>query len=814
MFRNYLKIGLRNLLKNRVFTGINMIGLSISIAASLLILNYLNEELSYDRFHSKSEQVYRIVALGNEDLEQGSALSPSLVGVELKRNFPEVAHATRMILPWSGQAATSTLASVSEDAQVVKQSFNWGFFVDPDFFEIFDFPMILGNAEVALAGENQVVLSESAVRKIFGPDWKQRDLLGQELEYVNEFDRFRLTLTGVISDAPSNSHFDYDFLASFSTLNTGWGKDYVETWDGHSVYNYLELQKAVDPSSLLVPMNKLVKDNQPEGLDPENSLLLQPLEDIHLYSALENELKVNGSISNVYFLSVLAILILAIAAANYINLTISISLTRMKEIGLRKVIGAGQRQLILQFLTESALLITASFLLALVILFLAEPSYLKFTGVNIHLSEPSFWIAILMLLPVFAILSGLYPAGVLSKLSVERSLKGQLTNTGQGQFFKKGLLVFQFAASIVLIDFTSVLLDQVSFMQNQDAGFSKEGVVVIKGPEIRNETWIEHDQKPAESNESDPFIDRIDQFSTISSASLSWSIPGESEHLSGISLGDEGEGKRLDFLNVDDQFAQVYELKLLAGSFSTSKGIVINESALALLGFSSPEAAVGQVIRDDRQLEYPINGVVQDYHHFGFKEKIKPLAFAENDPSYALDSFYSLKMNQSGVESTMEQLETSFREVYPNDPFEYFFIDEHFEQQYLREQSFGRVFGIFALLTIFIACIGLFGLSLQSAISRTKEIGIRKVLGAREWEIMATLLKSTLITLGISVALAIPLGYFLSESWLEGFAYRVHLTCENMWMGSVIILVLGLITVSYHAATTALANPVKSLRSE
>ena len=815
MLKNYLKIGFRNLIKNKVFTTINIVGLSIGISGCLLIFCYVNFELRYDQFHTKSDQIYRIASLENEGSKQGSALSPSLLGVELKRKYTEVKHATRMILPWSGQSATSTLGFPETTTSSSKQNFKWGFFVDQDFLEIFDFPLLQGNAKSALTATNQVILSESSAEKLFGVNWREKKVIGQNLEYVNEFDRFMLEITAVISDAPSDSHFDYDFLASFSTLNTGWGKDYIETWDGHSVYNYLELRENAEPELLRSHIQSILAVARPSDVEINSTFQLQALGDIHLKSSLANELKVNGKISKIYFLSILALLILVIAVGNYVNLTISVSFSRIKEVGVRKVMGALRKQLVGQFLIESVLIVIVSLGFAVLYLLLIQPFYYRFTGIPIVLSDPSLWLGIFTLIPAIIFLSGFYPALVISKLSPSASLKGQFNHSATGKLLRGGLIVFQFAASIILVDFTIVLLQQVQFMQSKDPGFSKEGVLVVKGPANRNETWIEHDKKPKVDLEvNDAFKDKLSQFSSISASSLSWSIPGESEHLSGIELGENYQKEKLDFLVADDDFSKVYDIQILAGDFSVKNGIVINQSAMKLLGFENPNDAIGESFRDNRQIEFRINGVIADYYHFGFKEKIQPLAFAENDPSYTLDSFYSLKVIQAGLEDTIAKIETAFAEVYPGDSFEYFFMDSHFEQQYLSEKSFSTVFGIFSVLSIFIACLGLFGLSMQSALERTKEIGIRKVLGAREVEIIVTLLKSTGIILGIAVLLAIPLSYFISSRWLENFAYKVDLTWGYFLVGSISILLLGIGTVSYQSLKVAFQNPVKSLKND
>jgi putative ABC transport system permease protein len=815
MLKNYIKIALRNLLKNKVYSGINIAGLALGVGACLIILNFVLFEFSYDRFHSKASAIYRITSQSKNELQNGTPLSPMPLGPEIKRNYKEVLHATRMILPWSGQAASSTLGRLDQGKTEVKKNFDWGFYTNPDFFELFDFPMLVGNAGQALAKPNSIVLAESAAVKLFGDNWRQSYVLGQSVEYVNEFDRFYLEITGVISDAPENSHFRYDFLASFSTLSTGWAKDFIETWEGNQVYTYLEFSPVSDPRLVENQIQKYVSENAPEEIRSQLQFGLQPLLDIHLKSNLENELKVNGDLSRVYFLIGLALLILLVAIANYINLSIAKSIARGAEVGIRKIMGARRPQLIQQFLAESFILVLLSLLLAIVIIFLSRPFYFQLTGYHLNLSAPTLWIIIIASAPVLAFFAGIYPACVLSVFDPIRLVKGSSAKIAGSFDLRKVLVVAQFTIAIILVAFTTTMFLQVDHMRTSDPGFSKNGILVLKGPTNRTETWTEHDQKPkTETDESDVFKDEVMQLAGVEEATLSWSVPGGAKLMSGIRLAEKHQNAAVNVMVTDNDYASVYGIQVLTGSYSTDNGVVINESALGILGFENPEKAIGMTFRDERDLEYRINGVIQDYHHFGFKNKIEALIFAKNDPSYKLDSYYSLKVNQENLDRTITEIQSAYANVYPSDAFDYFFMDSHFEKQVQNERTFTKVFTLFALMAIAIASLGLFGLALHNVTERSKELGIRKVLGASVAAILTLLSKDFIKLILIAVVISILVSWYAMDKWLQGFAYRTELIWWIFPLAGAGVLSIALLTVFSQSIKVALENPVKALKRE
>lgn len=814
MYKNIFKVAYRNLLRNKVFGIINILGLVIGITASMLIFRYVQFEHSYDDFHVNGEDIYRICAEINQGEIKKTVLTPPPLASGLQENYPEAINFTRLILPWSGQAATSTLSWLDKETKAVKHSFKWGFYTDPGFLQIFSFPWIKGNQQTALIGTNKVVLAESTAKKIFGNDWAKNDhIIGQVVEYVNEFDRFPLTITGIIADAPENSHFQYDFLASFSTLSTGWAKGYAETWGGNKVYAYLQLAPNTDISLFTNKAESYFKQNSGESYPENTDFVLQPLQDIYLNSHMEGELRVNGNASYVSFLSFIATAILLIALINYINLTTAKAVIRGHEVGLRKVMGALRPQLIKQFFFESMLINGIAFFFAIILLLLISPYMDQFTGKSINYMPVEFWLFILVLFPLNTMLSGLYPALVLSGYNPIKTLKGNLVHSPKGNNFRKYLVVFQFCISMGLIIFTFTIYRQLHHMRNQETGFEKEGVLVVNGPVNRAKTWIEHDKEKDQNKYNDRFKDILSQYSGIKAASLSWSVPGGQSSIYAIELGELNDNGKLDVINADNDYAEVYGLELIAGEFVTNQDVVINESAAAILGYKKPAMAIGKEFKDQDGRGRVIKGVVKDYHHHSLQQEIHPIMFQQNDPSYKLDSYYSIKVGGSNLAATLEKIDAAYKQAYPYNPFEYYFIDTYFDAQYRADIQFGTLFGLFSGIALFIAFLGLFGLSLHTVALKTKEIGIRKVLGASEKSILALLTRSSLKLITIACILALPITYWVTEKWLSNYAFRIELG----WLFILPVLLVPaivLLTISSLSIKAASMNLTEILRSE
>ncbi|MEM7548500.1 MAG: FtsX-like permease family protein [Bacteroidota bacterium] len=815
MFRNYLKVAYRNLSKDRAFSTLNILGLTIGIIASVFIFRYVGFERSYDRFHTKSKGIYRLAA----DIDQGEIVQTTMtkppMGPGLKKNFPEVIDFTRLILPWSGQGTSSTLNWENEVGKETKHSFHWGFYTDPGFLSMFSFPMIKGDRSTALKGVNKIILSESSARKIFGNNWKSKsDIIGQTVEYVNEFDRFSLTITGIIADAPENSHFQYDFLASFSTLSTGWAKGYAETWDGNDVYTYLELAPSANTTVLTRNAEIYYVENSGNNLASKTSFELQSLSSIYLTSNRQDELKINANSTYLSFLYFIAVAILLIAVINYVNLTTAKAVQRGHEVGLRKVLGAFRLQLIKQFLMESALINGIAFSLSIIFIFAFAPYMDQVTGKSIDYISIKLWPLLILLFPAISLISGIYPAFVLSGYDPLKTLKGKLTSSKSGIYMRNYLVVFQFWVSIGLIIFTVTIYKQLNHMRYSEVGFQKEGVLVVNGPVNRENTWIEHDQqKREEIDDGDNFKDALNQYSGIKAVSLSWSIPGEKSNSWPIELGPDYDNSKLHVVDADNDYASVYYIDILAGEFSTKNGVVINQKAAKILRIENLADAIGKEFTDANGQKLRINGVVKDYHHYSLHEPIKPIMFQENDPSYKLDSYYSLRLTANNLQSKLTTVENAYRQTYPNDPFDYYFIDDYFDAQYEADVRFSKLFSIFSMLTIFIASLGLVGLALHTVNIRIKEIGIRKVLGASVGGIILILNKNTMILVGLSCLLSLPLAYWAAENWLSNYAFRIELNVSFLLpvliAPSIVLLMVS--ALSYKAANI---NPVDTLRNE
>ncbi len=813
MLRNYFKIAYRHLLKNKAFSLINIVGLAIGMAACLLILQYVQFELSYDDFHKNREQIYRVAANYHTEVVQETTLTPPTLGPLLQDSHSEVVDFTRLILPWSGQAATSTLSWEGAEGKEIKQSFQWGFFTDPGFLTIFSFPMVSGDRQDALTGTHKIVLSERAVRKLFGnAALNYEQIIGQRLEYINEYDRFSLTISGIIADAPPNAHFQYDFLASYATLSMGAFKEVVETWYGNGVYTYLQLASNTDLAIFSPKIGEAVVQHGTQKFQKNVDFELQPLSDIYLHSHREEELKVNGNALYIYFFSIIAGLILIIALVNYINLTIAKAVTRSDEIGLRKVMGARRFQLIGQFLFEALLINTIALILALTVLQLISSISVELTGKVMNYSAKFWWVAGLLYL-LSTLLAGLYPALVLSRFNPLRLLKGRWYSP-RGKRLRQGMVVFQFGVSIVLIIFTFAVLQQLRHMRSNDPGFDREGVIVVKGPENRTETWIEHDQQRSTVTPNDPFKDAILPYVGVKAASFSRTTPGERSSIWPMTLGEAYNHSTIDVLKTDSDYAQVYGLELLAGQFDTHNGCVINERTAKILGYDDPAAAVGQIFRDARNNESTIRGVIKDYHHYSFKYEPRPLIFSQDDLTYKLDSYYSIKVTATNLEATIEQVAAAYKKAFPYDTFDYYFIDRYFDAQYQEDIRFGKLFGLSSGLAILIACMGLFGLSLHTVVEKTKEIGIRKVLGASVQSITNLLSRNFIRLIVVAGVLALPIAYFALQMWLANYATRIDLHWWLFLLPLTVVILIALITVSFHTVKAALANPADSLRYE
>jgi putative ABC transport system permease protein len=769
------------------------------MAAGLLILKYVTHELSYDDFHEQGDQIYRVRYDFMRDGERvfKSATAFPRVGPAMTRDFPEVEDYARLYFRYGGGVVRVGERSFKEDLL---------FQADPSFLTLFSYPMLRGDRLTALDEPGTAVISAEAARKYFGDD----DPLGQRIRFGNNEE---YEITGVI-DSPENSHLKFDFLLSYATLVQQWGEDFDTAWGWYDFYTYVRLRPGTDADALAAKLPEFVARNG-EGQRQNTVFILQPLRDIHLYSDLIQEARVNGDGTAVYFLATIALFILVIAWVNYINLATARAAERAREIGIRKAVGANRRQLVRQFILESTLLNLLAAGLALGLMALALPFFNNLAGVGLRLGltgDPRFWAALCGLFCAGAFLSGLYPAFVLSSYKPTTVLKGKPGNLRQGLTLRKALVVGQFAASVGLIAGTLVVYQQLSFMRGQDLGIDIDQTLVINGPGV-----IASDSVYAEQMAG--FKEELARHAAVRSVAASTEIPGNLIYwTSGArKLAAPVEQTTIMYqVGIDYDYLDAYGHRLLAGRAYTrdftadDAAIVLNEAAIDVLGFPGAEQAVGQdVIIGGDTLQ--VVGVVANYHQEGLQKGYDQTAFRLLP---AARSYYSVKVHTADLAGTVGFIGEAYERFFPENPFNHFFLDGFFDRQYQTDRQFGRVFAFFALLAIFIAALGLFGLASFTAAQRTKEIGIRKVLGSTMSGILILLSRDFVKLVLIASVIALPVVWLLMDRWLAGFAFRIDLSPWTFAAAALLTLGLALLTVSYQALRAAAANPVDSLRYE
>lgn len=813
MFRNHLKLAWRSLLKRKGYAILNILGLSIGITCCLLIFHYVAYERSYDRFQ---QDAGRIVRLRLDEYQQGklawqSATVYPAIAPTMKAEFPEVEKFGRLI------SAGLLLANTEKN---IKFNETKGYYADPSILSLLDIHLIKGNPATALDGPDKIVLSETMAHKYFGNE----DPIGKRLKaWANQIDY--LEVTGVFKDYPSNSHLILHHLVSYATLGkdirVAWNdsSNATETsWGWYDYYAYLQLRPGASWRALQAKLpafsdRHMNNTEYQKKNNIKSEIYLIPLSDIHLYSNFNEEAEVNGNGKAVSFLSLIALLIITIAWINYTNLATARSLERAKEVGIRKVMGAIRRDLVLQFLTESFVLNTLSLILAAILAFLLAPSFDTLIGSDAGaFTLPLPWL--LGFLGIFflgSFLSGLYPAFVLSGYHPITVLKGLFKNTSRGQLMRKGLIIGQFAVSVILITGTILIYQQVQYMRRQQLGFNIDRTLILEGPGSMQDSVY--------NTVYQPFKTALLGRSGIRGVSASSNVMGQeilwTQDINRI--GDPAKtGITLYHLGVDYDFVPDYNIRLVAGrNFSTQfptdrKAVLINQRTADLMGFKSPADALNGRLRRGRDT-LRIIGVTADFHMQGLQKAIWPLLIL---PRPDVRSYYSVKMNTGNPRQTIADIKKTWDRFFPDDPFNYFFLDESFNQQYKADTRFGEAFGLFALLAIGIACFGLLGLSAYNVLQRTKEIGIRKVLGASIQSLIVLLSKEFLYLVLISLFIAVPVTWWVMHNWLQDYAYRIPIQWWVFALGGTLALLIALATVGIQSLRAAAANPVKSLRTE
>ncbi|MES2647244.1 MAG: ABC transporter permease [Bacteroidota bacterium] len=805
MFSNYFKIAFRNLWRNKAFSAINIFGLAIGIATCLVILMFVQNELSYDRFNKKADRTARIIFIGQvqgEKMKEASVMPP--VAKALLSDYPEVEEATRL------KNAGSPIINYAD------KSFREGSvaFVDSNFFSVFTLPLIAGDTRTALLEPNTVVITEATAKKYFGKE----DAIGKVLFFKEWNSNYKVT--GVMKKIPVNSHFHFDFFASMS----GFEEAKSSSWMSSNFYTYLVLRKGADYKQLQSKLPGLVSKyigpqmQQAMGLTLEQfrkngsdiGFMLEPLTSIHLKSDTTSELEPRGDIRYVYIFSAIALFMLLIACINFMNLSTASAAKRAREVGIRKVMGSVKLQLVKQFLIESMLITVIALLIALTIAQLVLPLFNNITGkaLSLNFSENVWLLPSLLLLGIVTgFIAGSYPAFFLSSFNPATVLKGKLVAGKKTGWLRSGLVVFQFCISIVLIVGTAVVYLQLSYIQNKNLGYEKERVLILP------ETYL-LGQKEAVLKQ------KIKADTRVSNVTSSGYLPAGPSNGNNFFIYAQEEASQIKTLryDVEDNYISTLGMEIVHGrnfspEFATdSNGIILNETAARALGWE--KNAIGKTVKrrenTGAEITYNVIGVVKDFHFKSLHERISPLVMTLSRNSGTL----IIKTKTAEVGGLLATLKNEWDNLNPETPFSYSFLDERFDATYREDKNTGMMLGIFAGLTIFVACLGLFGLATFTANQRTKEIGIRKVLGASVTGIVSLLSTDFLKLVCIAFVVAVPVAWLVMNRWLQDFAYRIDIPWQAFVIAAIAAISITLFTVSYQAIKSALANPVKSLRSE
>jgi len=800
MFKNYLKVAVRNLLKQKTYTFINVAGLAIGMTCFVLIVLFIRFEVSHDSFHEKADRIYR-VALERTypDKVRNWGMTAVPLAQTLQTEFDEVEQATRLL------AANNSVLVTFGDKKIEG---NQVIYTDPNFFEVFSIKMLEGNPATVLGEQNSAVVTEEAAKRFFGSD----DPIGKTVEIIGR----DYTIKGVTEKVPLNSHFHYDFLLSASTLPFSRGTNWINNW---STYTYVLLTPGFDPAVFEERLDLIVqKYMAPEVLDEVKTsyeefvangngykYFIQPIKEIHLTSKLEQELEANGNINYVYLFSIIAAFILGIACINFMNLATARSASRAKEVGVRKTLGSNRIQLIFQFLTESLLLSGLALVVSLVLTWLLLPYFNTLTGKTLALD----YFGNFQILPAFIVftvlvglMAGSYPALFLSAFRPISVLKGD-NKVKSANKLRNGLVIFQFVISIVLLVGTFVIDHQIKFMLTKDLGFDKAHVIVVQNARLLGT------QVPAFKNE-------LLSDSKVLSASGSFNAAAgafdSNVHLPVGATEDRAVSMSMIFADYD--YAETMGMELLQGrNFSKkfsldSSACILNETAVKMLGLESP---IDSWITD-RDNDRLVVGVLKDFHFKSLHNDISPLVYVGNRGNRA--GVLSVRIQQEQMNETIAFIENKWREFTGDQPFAWSFLDDNLASQYQAEQETRRMTQLFSQLAVLIGCLGLFGLAAFTAEQRTKEIGVRKVLGASIANIILLLVKEFTKLVTLAFVIATPISFLAMNQWLQSFAYKTNMPLTAFIFAGGLALLVALVTVSYQAIKAALPNPVESLRYE
>ena len=799
MIKNYFTISLRSLMKNKWISLINISGLAVGLACFILILAYIQHEFSYDRFFEKADQIYRVLVSDRFSTEttEYNDTNPELLAPLLKSEFPEIINSTRIYK----SSATEKTVMQKEN----KLFYSDGLYADENFLNVLTYPLISGFREEALKGPNTVVLTESLAQKLFGTE----EPLGQTLAYREKYRTYDVKVTGVIKNLPEATHLKFDYLLSMETLSSDKRNSYMfNTWDVWNFQTYVELVPNTTKEAFEAKIPPFIKNyfSDKNYSTDEVNVMLQPVSDIHLRSQIREDRATNNEIRYIYLFGSIALIILLIACINYMNLTSARAAVRAKEIGIRKVTGAYRRQIFNQFIGESIFtaLMGAGLAIGLVHLFIPRFRTLISTDLHInYLQNPGLLFLIIGVVVLTGILSGIYPAALLSSFRPVKVMRGQTCSGKKGSFFRNVLVVFQFCATIILLIGTLVVFRQMHFIRSERLGYDREHVVIIP---------IREEETRKKANQlKNGFLNLPE----VQNVSLTSGLPTDiRSHLYGTKFQtDLGETKTMDFFfdYVDHDFVDVFKLKILEGrNFSKEHRdddscLLVNEAFVKKLGWAEPIAKEFKSMGKNRK----IVGVIKDFHFATLHSEIQPMAVVLGGGNKL-----AVRIHPGNVTNTIGALKNVFDKNTSSQPFDFTFLDDEYNRLYSKEQRTGQIFGTFSIIAVFIACLGLLGLASFIVERKTKEIGIRKILGASEIRIVNLLTRDFLKLILIANVLAWPIAYFLMRSWLQDFVYRIGLNAWIFFLAAGTALFIAILTVISQTLRAALSNPSESLRYE
>lgn len=804
MFKNYFKIALRSIWKDKFFSFLNISGLSIGIACCLLIITYVRYELSFDKHFANSENIYRIIIEGSfngRDFTGSECPSPS--GPIFRDQIPGVAE--RLRLRNTGNWIVKYEDKVFNEDHVV--------FADETFFDVFQVEMIKGNPKEALTKKNHLALSETVAKKYFGND----DPIGKTVKLDNDAD---WVVSGVYKDIPDNSHFHFNVILSFITRESQYND---QAWLNQNYDTYLVLNENVSIQEVEAQMNEIAIEKmgaefkqyldmtfeQFEAAGNRFNYFLQPLADIHLKSDGYGGFEPEADITYVYIFLAIAAFILAIACINFMNLSTARSANRAKEVGLRKVMGSFRSQLIIQFISESVVIALISGMIGLAVAIIVLPFFNEFASRQMHLDFLNHLPIVLIGSLIVGFLAGIYPAFFLSAFAPVKVLKGNLSMGMKSGGLRKALVTFQFFISILLIIGTFSIMNQLNYIQNKKLGFEKGLVLLV------HNTYLLGDN-------AEPFRNQLLNNANVVNGTFTWYLPTSSSRSSTVffpnAVIDQDKGQVAQNWTVDEHYADVFGMKLKAGRFfdqdiaSDSMAMVINEKAAQIYGIEDLENAVIGDFNDDGSAldRFKVIGIVEDFHFESLKSEIGPLVMRTGKER----GFLGLRLNSTNYQQVIEEAKSTWEEMALDQPFEYSFLDDRFGNMYESESRLGNIFSIFAALAIIIACLGLFGLAAFTAQQKTKEVGIRKVLGASVFQLIYLMSREVSMLILISFVVASAVGWYGVDQWMQSFAYRPPMSITAFVLAGASALIIALLTMSYQSIKVASGNPTKALRSE